>query len=87
MGIGSFAAGLGTFGRKGAAVTPHDANDIAGGPVKAVVALTDGNLSVVPADQDTAISFTAVSAGFIPPFIVRRVMATGTTCTVAAVLD
>lgn len=85
MGIGDFQAGLGTFGRKGSGVTPSDSTDLAGGPVKAVVTLTSGNLSILPADSGSPISFIAVPVGFVPPFIVRRVLATGTTATVATV--
>ena len=51
------------------------------------MALTSGNLSILPADGAEAISFIGIPAGFTPPFIVRRVMATGTTSTVATVED
>lgn len=74
-----------TYGRRGVAITPNDAADIPGGPVKAVVATSAGNLSVIPVDSSIAIAFIAISAGFSPPYIVRRVMATGTTATVATV--
>ncbi len=88
MGIGSYTPAAGSFGRKGALVSPNDGADLPGGPVKAVVALTAGNLSVIPADNASATAaFVNVSAGFMPPFMVRRVMATGTTCTVMTVED
>jgi len=56
-------------------------------PVKAVVCLTAGNISVIPTtNADNApVAFVGVNAGFVPPFQVRRVMATGTTCTVMTV--
>lgn len=85
MGVGDFQASLNTFGRKGVAITPSDSTDIPGGPVKAVVATSAGDLSVIPADSATAIAFTGVPVGFMPPYIVRRVTATGTTASVATV--
>lgn len=87
MAVGNFQPGAGTFGRKRVAITPSDAADIPGGPFKAVVATSGGNLSVIPADSVTAIAFTDVPVGFMPPYIVRRVMATGTTASVATVDD
>lgn len=87
MSVDGFSASLLTFGRTGRAITPDDNADMPGGPVKAVVALSAGNLSVLPADSATAIAFTGVVAGFMPPYIVRRVMATGTTVAVATVED
>ncbi len=70
---------------KGKAITPHDTNDLtvyAAG----VVVTAAGNLKVLPsqnADADT-VTFTAAPVGFIPPFQVRRVFATGTTASVAS---
>lgn len=88
MGIASFSPAAASFGRRSVAVTPNDAADLPGGPVKAVVALTAGDLSVIPADNaSAAVAFVNVGAGFVPPFMVRRVMATGTTCTVMTVED
>lgn len=87
MNLGDVMPGLMTFGRRGFAVTPDDNADLPGGAVKAVVATSAGNLAVIPVDSATPIAFTGVPAGFLPPFIVRRVMATGTTATVAAVAD
>lgn len=77
--------GLSTFGRAGAVLTPSDTTDHAGGPFKGVVALTGGNISILPADSDVAIPFVAVTAGFVPPYVVRRVLATGTTVSVASI--
>ncbi len=70
----------GTFGRKGRAVTPGavDLDPIA----KAVVMLSDGNITIVPRDNangDT-LTFTGVPAGFIPPYQVRRVTACTSSC-------
>ena len=77
------------FGRRSVAVTPNNSADLPGGAVKAIVLMTAGNVSFIPAgnaDGDP-VSFTAQAAGFIPPFVVRRVMATGTTATVRTVED
>ncbi|PJN96679.1 hypothetical protein CNY89_01090 [Amaricoccus sp. HAR-UPW-R2A-40] len=85
MGVSSFQPGANSFGRHGVAITPSDAADIPGGAVKAVVTTSAGDLSIIPADSATAIAFTGVGVGFIPPYVVRRVTATGTTATVATV--
>lgn len=75
------------FGRRSVAVEPSDSADLPGGPVKAIVLITDGDVSFVPpgnADNDP-VTFTGRAAGFIPPFVVRRVLATGTTATVRTI--
>jgi hypothetical protein len=89
MNVDEFVPSLSTFGRKARAVTPSDVADLPAGKVKAVVLLSAGNVSVIPADNadNEPVSFTDVPAGFIPPFVVRRVRATGTTATVATIED
>ncbi|MCU1418778.1 MAG: hypothetical protein JWP32_2952 [Schumannella sp.] len=79
--------GSSSFGTKSRSVTPNDSADLNPAPVKAVVCLTSGNISVIPTgNADNApVAFVGVSAGFVPPFQVRRVMATGTTCTVRTI--
>lgn len=74
------------YGRRGTVVTPSDTTDLPN-VAKAVVVCAAGNLAVIPADNADAgvITFTACPLGFMPPFQVRRVMATGTTATVATV--
>lgn len=70
---------------KGKAIVPHDVNDLAL-YAAGVVVTAAGNLKVLPsqnADADT-VTFTAVPVGFIPPFQIRRVFATGTTASVAS---
>ena len=55
---------------------------------KSIVVITAGNLIIIPvenADADT-ITFTAAPVGFIPPYAVRRVLATGSTAAVATVV-
>lgn len=81
----SYSPSASSFGRKARIVTPG-ATDL--DPVaKAVVCLTAGNITIVPlgnADGVT-ITFTGVPAGFVPPYVVRRV--TAATATVATVDD
>lgn len=80
--------GLGQFGIKSRAVTPHDTNDL-DLYAKTVTCLTAGNLAVIPKENGDAagdvVAYIGVPAGFSPPFQVRRVLATGTTCTVRTV--
>lgn len=77
-----------SFGRKGAVITPHDSNDLAE-YAKAIVVTAFGNLVVLPVENadGTTITFTGAPVGFVPPFQVRRVMATGTTASVASILS
>ena len=79
-------AGVLSFGAKGQVVAPDDAIDLDPYP-KAVVVTADGDLAVLPAKNDDGdvVTFHGVSVGFAPPYRVRRVMATGTTATVATV--
>lgn len=87
----NFAASVDTFGRRSMAVTPSDTVDLPQ-KAKAVVVLTAGTLAIVPhsdavGDDIDPVEFGEVPTGFIPPFLVRRVMATNTTATVRAVID
>lgn len=77
-----------SMGVKGRPVTPHNDNDL--DPyAKAIVVVAAGNLVIIPAKNadDAPITFTACPVGFIPPYRVRRVKATGTTATVATIDD
>lgn len=78
------AAGPTTAGRTGVVVTPAAA-DLPGGVAKTIVMLAEGNVTLVPADNDNAdaIAFTGVPAGWFAPFQVRRV--TAATAGVAAI--
>lgn len=71
----SFVASPLSFGARGRVITPSntDLDEI----VKAVVCLDFGNITVVPAENEDneTITFTGVSAGFCPPFRIRRVTA------------
>ncbi|MDX3971162.1 MAG: hypothetical protein QHD01_31840 [Bradyrhizobium sp.] len=82
----TFRGTQGNFGSLGRAVTPSDSEDL--DPyAKAIVVTAGGDLVILPvrnADGDT-ITFTGVSVGFVPPYRVRRVMATGTSASVATV--
>ncbi|WP_442921262.1 spike base protein, RCAP_Rcc01079 family [Mesorhizobium sp. ISC11] len=77
-----------SFGRTSRLVSPSDSEDL---PVvaKTVVCTTAGNISVVPVQNanNAPVPFVAVHAGFLVPFQVRRVMATGTTSTVYTLED
>lgn len=69
-----------SFGRKGRTITPgaSDLDPIA----KSVVMLTAGDITVIPqgnADGDTLV-FAGLSAGYVIPFVVRRVTACTGTC-------
>jgi len=76
-------------GRSGFIVTPHNTNMIKDDAGNAKyqweeVALRCGNagtITVLFADDDTAVLFENVQAGEYIPGIVRQVKATGTTCT------
>lgn len=74
--------GINGFGRGSRAVTPHDTTDLS--PYARVVCLTAGNIAVVPVNNadNVPVAFVGVAAGFVPPFWVKRVNSTGTTCTV-----
>jgi len=56
-------------------------------PAKAVVMTTGGTITVVPLDNDNAdtITFTGVPAGFVVPYIVRRVTALTSGATAATI--
>lgn len=77
-----------SFGRKGAPITPNDNTDLAE-YAKAIVVTAFGNLVILPVDNadGTTINFTGAPVGFVPPFQVRRVLATGTTASVASILS
>lgn len=75
-GVGTAAS----FGREGRTITPSssDLDPIA----KAVVMLATGDITVVPSGNAdaTTIAFTGLPAGYIIPFIVRRVTACSSSC-------
>jgi len=79
---------LSSFGRKGDLVVPSDTTDLATEP-KAVTVTAAGTLAVIPQSNEDAdvIEYEEVPVGFTPPYVVRRVMSTGTTATVWTVDD
>lgn len=85
-----FGFGTDSRGVNALAVTTSDTVDFASYP-KAIVVTVAGNLVVLPLkapdDGSHLITFTAAPAGFVLPFRVRRVMATGTNASLAAVTD
>ena len=64
--------------RNAAAVTPHDANDLAV-VTRALWVGGDGDLSVILAGDDDPVTIKGASQ--VVPIAVRRVRATGTTAT------
>lgn len=74
------------LGGTGATVTPSDTVDLTT-YTKALVVTATGNLVILPARNvdGTTITFTGCPVGMIVPYRVRRVLATGTTATVATI--
>lgn len=75
-----------SFGSKSRPITPSDSVDL--DPyAKAIVVTGFGNLVILPVENtdDTTITFTDAPVGFVPPFRVRRVYATGTSASVATI--
>lgn len=88
----SDGASRSTFGGKGRTNTDAVASDTVDlDPyAKAIMLLTDGTLKILPVGNDDSkpIAWTGtLSAGFIPPYRIRRVFATGTTATFATIDD
>lgn len=77
-----------SFGRRGRLVTPSNTTDL---PVlaKTVVVVGAGNVAVLPINNpdNEPIVFTGCEMGFVVPYQVRRVLATGTTATVYTAED
>lgn len=63
----------------GAAVTPHDTNNLAI-PTRGLYVGVSGNVKVDMIDGST-LTFVGLAAGIIHPLAVRRVYSTGTTAT------
>jgi hypothetical protein len=86
----NFGNSLDSFGRNSAVVVPSDTVDFTSYP-KGIVVTSPGNLVVLPLtavdDGGHLVTFTGISAGFIVPFRVRRVMNTGTTASCATIFD
>ncbi len=81
-------AGVSGFGRKFVVITASDSADLTVFP-KAITVIGAGTLAIVPVDNadDEILTYPSVPVGFTPPFIVRRVMNTGTSATVVGVDD
>lgn len=75
-----------SFGNTGSVISPSDTVDL-GSYAKSVVVTAAGNIVVIPAGNlDAApITFTAAPVGFVIPYRVRRVNATGTTASAATI--
>lgn len=75
-----------SFGARGRAVTPSDTTDL--DPyAKAIVVTVAGTIVILPAKNadGSTLTFQDCPVGFVPPFRVRRVLATGTTASVATI--
>lgn len=83
MDLLSFPATPETFARRGRLVTPSNTTDLPA-LAKTVVVVAPGNVSVLPINNpdNEPIVFTGCEMGFIVPYQIRRVLATGTTATV-----
>lgn len=77
-----------SFGRTGRLVTPHDTTLLT--PIAKAVVVTDitagANISVRTSGGST-IAFVGVPVGFVVPYRVARVNATGTTVTSCYTID
>ena len=72
-----------SFGHDGRLVTPHDSTDL--DPIAKAVCVSSiagGAALSIETLGGTTINFVDVVVGFIPPYRVARVNATGTTATV-----
>lgn len=80
-----------SFGTKGAVGASSNSTDM--DPVPKAIVVTSiaagANIAVVPSGEssNTGVPFVGVVVGFSPPYRVRRVLATGTTCAWATVDD
>lgn len=75
------------FGEAGRAITPSDVDADNVDPYAKLYLLTEGTVSVVPIKNADATPMTTgtLPAGTILPWVCRRVLATGTTATVATI--
>ncbi|WP_131798283.1 hypothetical protein [Devosia elaeis] len=60
-----------TFGRSGQIISASS-SDLAS-VAKAIVCISEGDVTIVPPESDTPIPFVGCPVGFIPPYQVRRV--------------
>lgn len=89
MDVTEFSPSLTTYGRRSRAVTPNDDADLPNGPAKTIIVIGAGDVCFLPIDNpdDDPVTMTGLSVGNDIPFIVRRVLAAGTTATVRTIED
>ncbi len=76
------------FGRKASPITPSDTDDLKTYP-RYVIITSAGDIVVLPMKNEdgVTVTFTGINPGWCLPIRVRRILATGTTATCAAVED
>ncbi len=89
MDLSEFSTSLTTPGRLSRAIEPSDSSDLPNGPAKGLYVCATGIVSFLPIDNpdDDPVRMSFVGEGTIIPFIVRRVLATGTTAILRTIED
>ena len=83
----SFARSPGSFGRTSLQITPNNDTDLPT-PIKSLMVIASGTLAFIPADNaddETVVVAEDLPVGFILPFVVRRVLASGTSASVVGI--
>jgi hypothetical protein len=74
----NYAAGLDSPAFEAAAVTPHDANDLAF-VARGIYVGTGGDVALIPKGNAAGVIFRNVQSGTLLPVTAKRVLAAGTT--------
>ena len=67
-------------GSRAVAITPDDSNDLAD-RTRGIYVGVSGDLSVILAEDTTAVTFVGLAAGVVHPIAAIRIRSTGTTAT------
>jgi hypothetical protein len=67
-------------------VVLSDTVDLPDGPTRGIYVATSGDVSVIMADGETAVTLPGLAAGVVHPFAVGRIRATNTTVPVGDIL-
>lgn len=76
----TLASGLDSPVKSGAAITPHDTNELSF-VTRAIYVGGAGNIVVLLADDSSTVTFTGVQAGQLLPIRAKKVLSTNTTAT------